>query len=124
MEISKKQISFLITHYNRPDDLAKCLAAVRNLNLQDSEIVVCDDASHEKHLKIIQDYQIDQLVAEVNQGLAANIKGIVACQESILLSRRFYFEPKIIEILPECMGLLKEEKVDMIRFTSNSVLIN
>jgi hypothetical protein len=35
--------------------------------------------------KIIQDYQIDQLVAEVNQGLAANInKGIVACQEFIV----------------------------------------
>jgi glycosyltransferase involved in cell wall biosynthesis len=126
MEISKKQISFLITHYNRPDDLAKCLAAVRNLNLQDSEIVVCDDASHEKHLKIIQDYQIDQLVAEVNQGLAANINRycslsgeyIVYCQEDFILN------PKIIEILPECMGLLKEEKVDMIRFTSNSVLIN
>jgi glycosyltransferase involved in cell wall biosynthesis len=83
MEISKKQISFLITHYNRPDDLAKCLAAVRNLNLQDSSGVMT--LVTRNILKIIQDYQIDQLVAEVNQGLAANInKGIVACQESIL----------------------------------------
>jgi glycosyltransferase involved in cell wall biosynthesis len=74
---------------------------------------VCDDASHEKHLKIIQDYQIDQLiVAEVNQGLAAILIGycslsgeyIVYCQEDFILN------PKIIEILPECMGLLKEEK--------------
>jgi hypothetical protein len=51
-----------------------------------------DDASHEKHLKIIQDYQIDQLVAEVNQGLAANINKslsgeyIVYCQEDFILN--------------------------------------
>jgi glycosyltransferase involved in cell wall biosynthesis len=125
MEISKKQISFLITHYNRPDDLAKCLAAIRSLNIQDSEIVVCDDASQERHLKIIQDYQIDQLiVAEVNQGLAANINnGVVACQGEYIVycQEDFILNPKVIQILPECLGLLKDEKVDMIRFTSNSV---
>lgn len=125
MEKSKKHISFLITHYNRPNDLAKCLAAIRSLNLLDSEIVVCDDASHEEHLKTIQDYQIDQLiVAEMNQGLAANInKGIQACQGEYIVycQEDFILNSKIVDILPKCVVLLKGGKVDMIRFTSNSV---
>ncbi|MDI1305633.1 MAG: glycosyltransferase family 2 protein [bacterium] len=123
MEISKKKISFLITHYNRPIDLLKCLAAIRSLNVLDSEIVVCDDASQEEHLKTIQDYQIDQLiVSEINQGLAANInKGIQACQGEYIVycQEDFVLDPQISSLLPECLDLLKKEKVDMIRFTSN-----
>ncbi|MFV8339761.1 glycosyltransferase family 2 protein [Flavobacterium sp. LB3P21] len=87
MEISKKQISFLITHYNRPDDLLQCLTAIKSLNVSNSEIVVCDDASQEEHLKTIQDYEIDQLiVSKTNQGLAANInKGVNACKGEYII---------------------------------------
>ena len=80
MEISKKKISFLITHYNRSNELLKCLMAIKSLNVMDSEIVVCDDASKEEHLLRIQDYDIDQLlVSKTNQGLAANIKRMYLC---------------------------------------------
>ena len=125
MAKSKKQISFLITHYNRPDDLAKCLAAIRNLNILDSEIVVCDDASEKRHLEKIKGFQMDHLiVAEVNRGLAANInKGIAVCQGKYIVycQEDFILNPKIIEILPQCSDLLESKKVDMIRFTSNLV---
>jgi glycosyltransferase involved in cell wall biosynthesis len=123
MEISKIQISFLITHYNRPVDLLKCLEAIKNLKVLDSEIVVCDDASHEEHFKTIQYYQIDQLIgSKINQGLAANINtGIQACQGEYIVycQEDFLLAPQISSLLPECLDLLKREKVDMIRFTSN-----
>ena len=52
MELRKKQISFLITHYNRPDDLLQCIGAIKKLEVADSEIVVCDDASQKEYLKM------------------------------------------------------------------------
>lgn len=124
METKKIQISFLITHYNRPIDLLKCLGAIKNLKVLDSEIVVCDDASQEEHLKLIQGYEIDRLVfSKMNQGLAANInKGIEACQGEYIVycQEDFLLDPSISSILPEYLDLLKKEKVDMIRLTSNS----
>ena len=124
MELRKKKISFLITHYNRPDDLLQCIGAIKKLEVADSEIVVCDDASQEEHLKTIQDYEIDQLIlSKTNQGLAANInKGIQACQGEYIIycQEDFLLNPSITSILPECLDLLKKEKVAMIRFTSNS----
>ena len=123
MEISKKQISFLITHYNRPDDLLQCIGAIKKLEVVDSEIVVCDDASQEEHLKTIQDYEIDQLIlSKTNQGLAANInKGIKECQGEYIIycQEDFLLNPSITSILPECLDLLQQGKVDLIRFTSN-----
>lgn len=123
MEVRKKQISFLITHYNRPKDLLQCLAAIKSLKVEDSEIVVCDDASLEEHLKTIQDYETDQLiVSKTNQGLAANInKGIAACQGEYIIycQEDFLLSPQISRILPECLDLLQQGKLDMIRFTSN-----
>lgn len=123
MEISKMKISFLITHYNRPIDLLQCLAAIRSLNVSDSEIVVCDDASQKEHLETIQGYEIDQLlVSKMNLGLAANInKGIEACQGEYIIycQEDFVLDAQISSLLPECLDLLKKEKVDMIRFTSN-----
>jgi glycosyltransferase involved in cell wall biosynthesis len=123
MEISKKQISFLITHYNRPDDLLQCLTAIKSLNVSNSEIVVCDDASQEEHLKTIQDYEIDQLiVSKTNQGLAANInKGVNACKGEYIIycQEDFLLSPQISGVLSECLDLLQQGKVDLIRFTSN-----
>lgn len=123
MGSNKIKISFLITHYNRPDDLLQCLTAIKSLNVLNSEIVVCDDASQEEHIKIIKDYEIDQLIlSKTNQGLAANInKGIKACKGEYIIycQEDFLLSPQISRILPECLDLLQQEKVDLIRFTSN-----
>lgn len=125
METSKTNISFLITHYNRPIDLLKCLQAIKSLNVLDSEIIVCDDGSIEEHFITIQNYDIDVLIgSNKNQGLAANInKGIKACKgEYIIYCQEDFLLAKDLSIvLLECIDLLHKEKVDMIRFTSNSV---
>lgn len=119
MNTTSPMISFLITHYNRSHDLLLCLNAIRSLDLSNYEIVVCDDASQLKHLEIIQQYPIDQLLlAKKNGGLAANInRGLRACrgQYIIYCQEDFMLSSKLTTILPECMNLLKSQKVDMIR---------
>ena len=123
MEVNIMRISFLITHYNRPNDLLKCITAIQNLNIVNAEIVVCDDASDNENLEKIRSYPIDQLLlSQYNHGLAANInKGIAACKGEYIIycQEDFMLIPKLKEVLKECLKLLDQEKIDMIRFTSN-----
>lgn len=116
-------ISFLITHYNRPLDLLKCLEAIKKLNISNFEIVVSDDGSTTENVKLIQQYEVDKLIlSKKNQGLAANInKGIRACSSEYIFycQEDFVLSPKIKTILPECNELLNTKEVDLIRFTAN-----
>lgn len=119
----KIQISFLITHFNRPLDLAECIQGIKKIPISNYEIIVSDDASTAENIKIIQSYAVDQLLlTSVNQGLAANInKGLAACKGDYIIycQEDFVINPEIINILPECVDLIQNKKVDMIRFTSN-----
>lgn len=123
MNTTSPMISFLITHYNRSQDLLLCLNAIRALDLSNYEIVVCDDASELKHLEIIQQYPIDQLLlANKNGGLAANInRGLQACrgQYIIYCQEDFMLSSQLPTILPECLELLSSKRLDLIRFVSN-----
>ena len=95
------KISFLITHYNRPDDLFECISSIRKLEIANSEIIVSDDASKKECIEIIQQFKVDQLLlSNSNEGLAANInRGIKACsgeyiiycQEDFVLDSRVSF---------------------------------
>ena len=117
------KISFLITHYNRPYDLAQCINGIRKIPLTNYEIVVSDDGSSPQNIKTIQSYEIDQLVlATVNQGLAANInKGLKVCkgQYIIYCQEDFMISPEISNVMEECYELLENNSLDLIRFTSN-----
>lgn len=119
----KKLISILITHYNRPLDLLKCLDALKKINLTNFEIVVSDDGSDAENITLIKQYEIDKLIlSKINQGLAANInKGIRACSGEYILycQEDFILKPNLESILPECLELLTNNEVDLIRFTSN-----
>ncbi|MBW4360383.1 glycosyltransferase family 2 protein [Flavobacterium taihuense] len=123
MEKDKKLISFLITHYNRPFDLMECIEAIKKINISNYEIVVCDDGSEDRNIKLLQGYEIDKLIlAKVNQGLAANLnKGIEACDGAYIIycQEDFVLDPKVSNVLQECFDLLENKKVDMVRFTSN-----
>lgn len=116
-------ISFLITHYNRPFDLLKCLESIRALDVTNLEIVVSDDYSSIENLNIIKKYDIDKLVlSEINNGLAANInKGLKVCEGQYVLycQEDFILNNKISELLPELFEVLDNGKADIIRFTSN-----
>jgi glycosyltransferase involved in cell wall biosynthesis len=123
MKKDKIEISFLITHYNRPDDLLQCISGIQNLKVSNYKIVVSDDFSTEENLKSIENYAIDTLIlAPKNLGLAANInKGIKACEGEYIVycQEDFILDANVRTTLPECMDLLKSNKVDMVRFTSN-----
>lgn len=116
-------ISFLITHFNRPLDLAVCLDGIKKIPISNYEIVVSDDGSTAENIEMIKSYAVDQLIlAAANQGLVANInKGLAACRGEYIIycQEDFVINPEIVGVLPECFDLLQNKKVDMIRFTSN-----
>lgn len=122
MQKSNHSISVLITHYNRVDDLLKCIDGIIALELDNCEIVVSDDGSSPEILKQVKKYPIDTLVESTkNQGLASNInKGVAACkgdyiiycQEDFLLVREFK------KVLPRLIASIEDGAVDMIRLTS------
>ncbi|SFZ92930.1 Glycosyltransferase involved in cell wall bisynthesis [Flaviramulus basaltis] len=116
-------ISILITHYNRPTDLVKCIKAIRDANIANCEIVVSDDGSALETIKLIQSYGIDTLIlSDINKGLAANInKGLKACKGEYVIycQEDFMLNPQINNVLFECIELLKSKKFHIVRFTSN-----
>lgn len=119
-------LSILITHFNRPEALKICIAAIRGLKFtMPIEIVVSDDCSAPDILPILQNLQIDTLVTtEVNQGLASNLnKGIKACTGDYLLyiQEDFIINPEILNVLTESLDVLKAGALDMVRFRANYV---
>ena len=116
-------VSFLITHYNRPSDLLKCVEAIKRINLDSYEIVVSDDCSSADNIKLFQNVDVDKIIyTEKNQGLASNInKGLKACQGKYIIycQEDFLLNPEIINVLQECVELLDEGKADMVRFRAN-----
>lgn len=121
-------ISFLITHYNRPKQLKKCINAIRALNYNDFEIVVSDDFSNAEIINEIKDYPIHTLVtAKKNNGLAANInKGIKACKGEFILycQEDFLLKQKLSAVLDECKVNILNGYCDMIRFNSRIAFKN
>jgi glycosyltransferase involved in cell wall biosynthesis len=114
MEKSKKQISFLITHYNRPAALKSCIESIKNLSLSNYEIVVSDDASAPEIQQIIQEFFIDTVViAAENLGLGANLnKGIRACKGEYILycQEDFVLNSDFKIILPNVWKYYKAKK--------------
>lgn len=72
-----KDITLLITHYNRSKSLEKLLSAFKKLNCQFAEIIVSDDGSQPAQLSAVEDlkvqYQFNLVSTPVNKGLGNNI---------------------------------------------------
>ena len=102
----------------------ECIEGIKKTQISNYEIVVSDDGSEDENVNIIKAYSIDKLIlSKNNQGLAANInKGIDACEGEYIIycQEDFVLHSEINSFLPECLELLDSQKVDMIRFTSNS----
>lgn len=68
------KISVLIPLYNDEKFISRCLDSILNQTFQDFEIVVVDDASTDKSLKIVKDYQFKDkririINKKINEGL-------------------------------------------------------
>lgn len=122
----KKKISFLITHYNRFENLDFCIKAIQNANVPfDYEIVISDDGSEKEIQEKIKDLNVDQIsISLKNEGLAHNInKGMRACNGDFIFYCQddFYinYESNFGNVLEEAVELLALDKLEMVRFRSN-----
>jgi len=122
----KKTISFLITHYNRFENLEFCINAIQNSNINfDYEIVISDDGSEQETQNKIRNLKVDQKIfSSKNFGLGHNInKGMKACKGDFIFYCQddFYIdnESNFANVLEESVALLVLNKVDLIRFRAN-----
>ncbi len=124
MEYNFKDVTLLITHYNRSRSLERLLYAFRNLNCRFDGIVVSDDGSKPEHAALIKKLQEEfgfQLVSTPkNKGLGNNInKGQDAVQTPYTLYVQEDFEPTDIfpQHFPDALQFMEEDKgLDTVRF--------
>lgn len=121
---NKIYLSFLITHYNRFENLQYCIAAIKKLDLDfEYEIVVSDDGSFKDIQDKLKTIEVNQIVlSDCNRGLAHNInKGIRTCKGDYILYCQddFILTPQINKIIKESIFVLANKKVDLVRFRAN-----
>ena len=119
-----KEVTLLITHYNRSQSLEQLLRSFAELNCVFAAIVVSDDGSKTEHLdylKLIQDkYGFKLITTPANRGLGNNInKGQDAVETSLTLYVQEDFTPTLI--FPERFkkaveAMAKRPEIDLVRF--------
>ena len=119
-----KEVTLLITHYNRSSSLERLLISFQNLDIQFQEIVVSDDGSKPEHLdqlKTLADvYKYTLVTTPKNSGLGNNInKGQdkVKTEFTLYVQEDFVPKPLFKEKFSEALDFMKSDKqLDMVRF--------
>jgi glycosyltransferase involved in cell wall biosynthesis len=124
MQYFFKDITLLITHYNRSESLHRLLAEFKKLSCEFGAIVVSDDGStpmHQEELKKLQiEFDFALVGTDKNQGLGNNInKG----QDQVKTAYTLYVQEDFIplSIIGNCLSnaqelLLERPDIDMVRF--------
>lgn len=124
MDYQFKDVSLLITHYNRSESLENLLNAFKSLNCQFQETIVSDDGSTDIHLNRIKDLQqtfdFKLVTSAKNQGLGNNLnKGQAAVTSGLTLYIQEDFIPtaKFPEEFQKALNIFNTQKdLDIIRF--------
>jgi glycosyltransferase involved in cell wall biosynthesis len=119
-----KEVTLLITHYNRSNSLERLLRSFRGLEMEFEEIVVSDDGSKAEHLERLrllqQEYSFKLVTTPTNKGLGNNInKGQDQVKTKMTLYVQEDFVPQLLfkEKLKVSLQLLaKDNTYDMVRF--------
>lgn len=119
-----KDVTLLVTHYNRSQSLEQLLQSFENLHCRFEDIVVSDDGSkpeHVNYLKALQtNYSFRLITAPVNKGLGNNInKGQDAVNTALTLYVQEDFTPTAIfpEKFTTALELINQKSdVDVVRF--------
>ena len=119
-----KNLSLLITHYNRSNSLERLLKSFKDLDCSFEDIVVSDDGSKVEHLDRIrqlqESYSFKLITSDKNRGLGNNMnKGQDAVQTPFTLYVQEDFVPKkqFAESLKRALKIVEERPdVDMVRF--------
>lgn len=121
-----KDVSLLITIYNRSSSLERLLKTCRELNYNFPEIIVSDDGSDPEHLiavKELQDiYNFRLITTDVNMGLGHNInKG----QAAVTLPYTLYVQEDFVPLAAfgdrfnDALEIIEKRRdIDIIRFYS------
>jgi glycosyltransferase involved in cell wall biosynthesis len=119
-----KDVTLLVTHYNRSRSLERLLNSFRNLRCVFEDIVVSDDGSkpeHQEYLKSLEKTMSFRLITtDKNKGLGNNInKGQDAVKTSYTLYVQEDFDPTAIfpEKFKNALEIINEKKeIDIVRF--------
>jgi len=119
-----KDVTLLITHYNRSLSLKRLLDSFKALNCNFEHIIVSDDCSKPEHLEKLRDWQseyhFELISTKKNKGLANNLnKGQDAVKTSYTLYVQEDFVPKILfpEKLSQAVCFMNEKsELDIVRF--------
>ena len=119
-----KDVTLLITHYNRSQSLEQLLKSFIALSCRFEDIVVSDDGSRAEHLAYLKSLQKDykfQLITTIkNRGLGNNInKGQDAVKTAFTLYVQEDFTPTSIfpESFEDALGLIRQkQEIDIVRF--------
>jgi glycosyltransferase involved in cell wall biosynthesis len=119
-----KEVTLLITHYNRSRSLERLLTTFRDYNITFGDIVVSDDGSRPEHLDYIKGlhhtFDFTLVTTPVNKGLGNNInKGQDAVKTEYTLYVQEDFEPKEVfeEHFRDALQFMKEDRgLDIVRF--------
>lgn len=123
-EIIFKEVTLLITHYNRSRSLARLFKTFKDQHITFGDIVVSDDGSKPEHIDYIKslhnDFNFKLITTPKNSGLGNNInKG----QDEIITPYTLYvqedFDPKpgFAEHLKDALGFMDEDQgLDIVRF--------
>ena len=123
-----KDVTLLITHYNRPHSLERLLRSLQQAGIDFEETIVSDDASDKQHYTLLLElqsrYKFTIIPGQVNKGLGHNLnKGQAAVHTSLVLyiQEDFEFTSPFIHELPDAIGMMnRDEKLDLIRFFAHS----
>ncbi|WP_210465994.1 glycosyltransferase [Rufibacter roseolus] len=121
-----KEVTLLITHYNRSSSLERLLKSFRSNNCVFGGVVVSDDASKPEHLaklyELREEFKFNLITTPVNKGLGNNInKGQDAVTTPYTLYVQEDFEPQkgFFRKLQESLEIMEEDKgLDIIRYYS------
>jgi len=123
-----KDVTLLITHYNRSSSLERLLIAFENINCRFGDIVVSDDCSSAEHLeqlkKLSKAHSFRLITTPVNGGLGNNInKGqdAVTTEYTLYIQEDFVPKPEFVEHFKDALDIMNEDKKwDLITFYSYS----
>jgi glycosyltransferase involved in cell wall biosynthesis len=119
-----KDVTLLVTHYNRSRSLEHLLQSFRSINCLFEDIVVSDDGSKPEHLDYLvqlqQQYTFRVITTPINKGLGNNInKGQDAVRTPYTLYVQEDFEPANNFALHfgHALEIMQERKdIDVVRF--------
>ncbi len=119
-----KNITLLVTHFNRSKSLERLLFKFKNLSISFGGIVVSDDGSKPEHLAYLKELQLQYnfrvITTPINKGLGNNInKGQDAVETpfTLYVQEDFVPKPAFVKKLSQASDFMEEDKeIDFVRF--------